>query len=466
MFMTDISKDALEKSFVAKVVVVIKNSLGGISSFITNSFTYKAFNKSRSITTITDIISSSKILNLFRVSADGYSVSFFLFLLLLFFSGLFPTMVVVFLALFVMVFALFEKDFHVTLKKTKPIFTDVLIAFYMLNLILGLYLSKDPSKFNVFLVYIVFVGLYFTIRYFISSKRKMVLSVSYFTLSGIFICLFGVYQYLTGSYQTTTWTDTQLFSDIEGRIYSTFQNPNVFGEYLLFLIPVSLAMVIISKQMIHKIIYGGALALSLICLILTYSRGCWLGLLGGLAIFVLLLYKKFLVPFVALSPFAILMIPKNILNRFQSIGNLKDGSTAFRVYVWRGTVAMLENIWPIGAGIGTKSFESAYAPYAYADIMAPHSHSLYFHLLSETGIFGILVFIALCYFIIRQLLMVFKHSKDRSLQILAVAFVAGFISFLIQGFFFITFYNYRMYMLFFAIVSLSASLYSVAEEKV
>jgi putative inorganic carbon (HCO3(-)) transporter len=223
-------------------------------------------------------------------------------------------------------------------------------------------------------------------------------------------------------------------------------------------------MVIISKQRIHKIVYGGALALSLVCLVLTYSRGCWLGLIGGLAIFTILLYKRFLIPLVALSPLALLLMPQNILNRFESIGNLKDGSTAFRVYVWRGTVSMLEKIWPIGTGIGTKSFEMAYAPYAYANIMAPHSHSLYFHLLSETGIFGILVFILLCYFIIRQLFMIFKHSKDRALQILAIAFVAGFVSFLIQGFFDNTFYNYRMYMLFFAIVSLSGSLYAIAEE--
>jgi O-antigen ligase len=364
-----------------------------------------------------------------------------------------------------MLFALLESDFKVNLATTKSIFTDVLIACYLINLILGLYLSTDPLKYNIFLVYFVFVGQYFAIRYFISSKRKMLLSVSYFTLSGIFVCLYGLYQYATGSYETTTWTDTQLFSDISGRIYSTFQNPNVFGEYLLFLIPISLAMVIISKQLLHKIIYGGALALSLVCLILTYSRGCWLGLIGGLFIFVLLLYKRYLIPFIALSPFAIFVIPQNILNRFQSIGNLKDGSTAFRVYVWRGTVSMLEKIWPIGAGIGNKSFEAAYAPYAYADIMAPHSHSLYFHILSETGLFGILVFILLCYFIIRQLLMVYKHTKDRALQVLAIAFVSGFVSFLIQGFFDNTFYNYRMYMLFFAIVGLSGSLYCISEEK-
>ena len=147
-----------------------------------------------------------------------------------------------------------------------------------------------------------------------------------------------------------------------------------------------------------------------------------------------------------------------------SIGNLKDGSTAFRVYVWRGTVKMLQKLWPTGVGLGSYSFEAAYAPFAYDSIMAPHSHSLYFHQLSETGVFGFIVFILLAFFTLKQLFMVYKRPKTKELGVLAVAFISGFVSFLIQGFFDNTFYNYRMYMLFFALLSLASSLFAVGEE--
>ncbi len=461
LFMTDLGVKAWQESLIYKLLCGIGKFFCLVNDAITQSVTVRTFKKWFVKTTVSDIIATSKILQWFRISSKGYSFAFLIFLMLLFLAGILPTMAVVGMVVLTIGFAFFESDFKQNLSRTKPIFTDVLVGFYLISLLWGLYLSKDPGKFQIFLVYFAFVGLYYGVRYFVSTQRRLVLSISYFTLSGIFVCGYGFLQYLTGSYETTTWTDTQLFSDISGRIYATFQNPNVFGEYLLFLIPLALAMFLIAKETLHKVVYGGCLLAAGACLILTYSRGCWLGLIAGMGLFLLLLYKKTLIPLFFVAPFSIFVIPDNIINRFMSIGNLKDGSTAFRVYVWRGTVDMLKKLWPTGAGLGNYSFEVSYAPFAYMDIMAPHSHSLYFHLLSETGLFGFLVFILLAYFILRQLFLVYKNPKSREMQILAIALVSGFVSFLIQGFFDNTFYNYRMYMLFFALLSLAASLYAV-----
>ena len=465
LFMTDIPNSDWEDSLIYKLIEKFRTLFSAISQGITHSVTWRAIHNIFVRTTVPQIIEGSAILHFFGISSEGYSLSFLAFLFLLFMAGILPTMAVVALALMTLLFTLFETNFQKNTIQTKPIVTDALVGLYLISLIWGLYLSKDPGKFQIFLVYFVFVGLYYGVRYFVSTQRRLVLSVSYFTLSGICVCGFGFLQYFTGSYETTTWTDTQLFSDISGRIYSTFQNPNVFGEYLLFLVPLALAMVLITKNRFHKLVYGVCLLSSLICLILTYSRGCWLGLIAGMGLFLLLLYRKALIPLFLAAPFAVFVMPENILKRFMSIGNLKDGSTAFRVYVWRGTVDMLKKLWPTGTGIGNYSFEVSYAPFAYMDIMAPHSHSLYFHLLSETGIFGFLTFLCLVYYILRQLFLVYKHLKNRELQILSVALISGFVSFLIQGFFDNTFYNYRMYMLFFALLSLAAALYAVGGDK-
>ncbi len=465
LFMTDLNTEAWRSSKTAAVLKKLASWIGAVGNFLSQCVTVRFWKRCVCVTTVPEIIGSSKILNWCSVSGEGYRFSFLIFLLLLFLAGILPTMAVVALSLITLVLAFFEQDFSTNLSKIKPIVTDLLVGFYLISLVFALCLSKDPGKYQIFLVYFVFVGLYYGVRYYVSTERRLILSVSYFTLSGIFVCGFGFLQYLSGSYETTTWTDTQLFSDISGRIYSTFQNPNVFGEYLLFLIPLALAMMLIAKKALHKVVYGGCLFAALACLILTYSRGCWLGLIAGMGIFLLLLYKKTLIPLFFLAPFSIFVIPQNILNRFMSIGNLKDGSTAFRVYVWRGTVDMLKKLWPTGAGLGNYSFEVAYAPFAYMDIMAPHSHSLYFHLLSEMGIFGFLVFVLLAYFIIRQLFLVYKHPKSGEIKILSVALISGFVSFLIQGFFDNTFYNYRMYMLFFALLSLSGALYAVGGAK-
>ena len=461
LFMTDFDTTQWENSFSCKLLCKLRQFIAWFQKLLTGSFTYRAIHKRCQTTSVSEIIKSSKILNRCRISGEGYSFAFLIFLMLLFLAGILPTMAVVALVVLALGFSLLESKFRDNLTQNKPIFTDILIGFYLIALVLGLWLSIDPGKYQIFLVYFAFVGFYYVVRYFVSTERRLLLSISFFTLSGIFVCGFGLLQFLTGKYQTTTWTDTSLFTDIAGRIYSTFQNPNVFGEYLLFLVPLSLAMFLISKEKLHKTIYGICCAASIICMILTYSRGCWLGLIAGMGLFILLLYKKALIPIGMLAPFSIFLLPDSILNRFMSIGNLEDSSTAYRVYIWRGTVKMLEKYWPIGAGLGTHSFEVAYAPFALPAITAPHSHSLYFHLMTEAGIFALLTFVVLMYVILRQLFLVYKHPKNREMQILSIALVSGFVSFLIQGFFDNTFYNYRMYMLFFALLSLAASLYVV-----
>ncbi len=465
LFMNDLPTKAFQESKTAKLMEKIAQFFGWISHLITGSFTYRALKKCCSKTTVTEIAGTSKILKWFRVDSSGYSFSFLIFLMVLFLAGILPTMAVVALCLMALMFAFLESNFQNNLKQMKPIITDLFIGLYLIVLLYGLWISKSPDKLRIFLVYFVFVGLYYVVRYFVSTPRRLIMSVSYFTLSGIVVCAFGYLQYITGSYETTTWTDTRLFSDIEGRIYSTFQNPNVFGEYLLFLIPLALAMCIIAKEKFHKIVYGGCTVAALGCLILTYSRGCWLGLIAGLGLFMVLLYRKALIPVILAAPFSLLVIPQNILNRFMSIGNLKDNSTAYRVYIWRGTVDMLGKLWPTGVGLGNYSYEVSYAPFAYNAIMAPHSHSLYFHQLSETGIFGFIVFILLAFYTLKQLFMVYKRPKSKELQVLAVALISGFSAFLIQSFFDNTFYNYRIYMFFFAFLSIAASLFAVGEEE-
>ena len=57
-----------------------------------------------------------------------------------------------------------------------------------------------------------------------------------FTAGAVASGLYGLFQYFSGMVNTT-WTDTALFDDIQLRVYSTFANPNVYGEFLLIALP-------------------------------------------------------------------------------------------------------------------------------------------------------------------------------------------------------------------------------------
>lgn len=89
-----------------------------------------------------------------------------------------------------------------------------------------------------------------------------------------------------------------------------------------------------------------------VCMILTFSRGAWLGLLFAGLVFVLLLNPRLLLlaPFVMVALYFVL--PDTVISRFTSIGNLTDNSTSYRVYIWIGVLAMLKDYWLCGIGPG------------------------------------------------------------------------------------------------------------------
>ena len=52
-------------------------------------------------------------------------------------------------------------------------------------------------------------------------------------LAGGVVALLGVGQYVLGATGDAAWVDSDMFSSVTIRVYSTLQNPNVLAEYLI-----------------------------------------------------------------------------------------------------------------------------------------------------------------------------------------------------------------------------------------
>ncbi len=272
---------------------------------------------------------------------------------------------------------------------------------------------------------------------------------------GVLVSLYGFYQALFPEKFRNVWTDTDMFSSIAFRVYSTLENPNVLGEYFLLVIPLGAALLLTAKTWPRRILWLLGCGIMGVCLILTYSRGCYLGLLFAAAIFLVLLDRRFLVVgivAIALSP---LYLPESVLSRFTSIGNMGDTSTSYRVYIWMGTLAMLKDYWLCGLGPGTEAFNVIYPKYAYNAITAPHSHNLYLQLVCDTGICGLAVFVLLMIGFYRMMFTAIAQETDRSAKIFQIAGVSGVSGFLLQSMTDYTFYNYRVMLLFWVMLGLS-----------
>ncbi|MDD3570919.1 MAG: O-antigen ligase family protein [Lachnospiraceae bacterium] len=287
----------------------------------------------------------------------------------------------------------------------------------------------------------------------IESKRQVKILLFLMVCVGVLVALYGFYQYMFQDKFGGVWVDTEMFEGMF-RVYSTFANPNVLGEYFLLIIPLAVACFFITKPLIMKLFYLGATGAMLLCLILTYSRGCYIGILVAAAIFLVLLDKRFIfLGFIGLllMPF---VLPETILNRFMSIGNMEDSSTSYRVYIWMGTIAMLKDYWFSGVGPGQAAYNLVYPVYGYNGISAPHAHNTYLQIMCDSGIIGIIAFFVIIYQYFKALFCSYLKEADKTARILTIGAMAAVAGFLVQSLFDYTFYNYRVMLLLWAVIGM------------
>lgn len=304
------------------------------------------------------------------------------------------------------------------------------------------------------LLTIAFVLFFFVLTGSITEKKTLHRVLWGLLASGVLVALYGFFQCAFPERYRSVWTDTDMFSSITFRAYSTLENPNVLGEYFLLVIPLGAALLLTAKTRPRRLLALGACGIMGVCLILTYSRGCYLGLLLAAAMFLVLLDRRFLIVGIIAVALCPLYLPESVLARFASIGNMGDTSTSYRVYIWMGTLAMLKDYWFCGIGPGTDAFNLVYPDYAYNAITAPHSHNLFLQITCDTGVCGLLVFLLLIVSFYRMMFTAIHAEGDRTMRLYQIAGVSAVTGFLAQSMTDYTFYNYRVLLLFWALLAL------------
>lgn len=337
---------------------------------------------------------------------------------------------------------------------------DLVITIFTIMTLFGGLISPNASgSLKAALIYTVFLFGYFLCANLVRTK-EMLNKCLFGLMASLFgVSAFGVAQYVFGL-GATTWHDTSLFSDIEGRVVSTFENPNVLAEYLIMLIPLAFALMLTSEKHSSRSAAFVTLCTSTLCLVFTWSRGAWLGFLFS-AVIMLIMYSKnvfaFILSGIALLPFLPFVLPDSIINRFTSIGNLADTSTSYRVNIWSGVMRMLKDYWFSGIGTGNPAFTEVYPAYSLSGIeSAPHSHNLFLQIITEHGIIVLLLFLLIIFFY-AQSVFTFNKYEPTGKKYIPVAMMCGIFAVLVQGLTDYVWYNYRVYLIFWIIIGLTTA---------
>lgn len=327
------------------------------------------------------------------------------------------------------------------------------ILIYALSAIISM---NVVTSLKISLLIISFILFYFVSVNSIENKKQLNIMIAIFVITGLVVSLYGIYQYMFGgSFASSSYVDKEMFEDISTRITGTFDNPNVMGEYLLFIIPLAITYLFNLKGLVKKIVAFSIIVIMTISLALTYSRGCYLGLIASVGVFLLLINLKFIILFLAGILAVPFVLPSSIINRFTSIGNTGDSSTSYRISIWKGAIDMIKDYWYRPIGQGTVAFNSIYPFYSYSGVGAEHTHNLFLQIIIETGILGVISFIGILFKFYQTLCHGLKVSNDKEISVCMIAFISGMTGFLIQSLFDNTWYNNRIILIFWIFIALA-----------
>lgn len=346
---------------------------------------------------------------------------------------------------------------------------DAAIFILMLTYLFGGIVTRGgrASLYSA-LCYATLMMIYFMVANLVRTQEAMQRLTDVLIGSCVLVALGGLWQHFFGNV-AVAYLDVSLFSDLGGRVYATWENPNMLAEHLILILPLILCRVANSKRLLRGFGHVLCFAIVIACLVFTWSRGAWLGALISLVIFLLCLsHRSFSYALLAAIPAAALIpfVPERIVRRFVSIGTLSDSSVLYRLNLWQGVKNMLSDHWMSGVGVGENAFCTVYSRYALPGIeSAMHSHSLYLQLICYFGLIGGIIFLAALLLWLRRALEYYRYGEWREPRLMILGGVAGALALLVMGLFDDVFYNYRIFFLFWTVLGMVTAQLRIGEDR-
>lgn len=236
---------------------------------------------------------------------------------------------------------------------------------------------------------------------------------------------------------------------IAGRIKGLFENSNDLALHLVTMIPIAIVLGISKRDPFRKLIYLGTAALMVGAVVVTYSRGGFLGLVAAGLILVRRLGRKNRVGTTVAMVFAVIMFlalaPGAYSGRLSSIFNSSadlTGSSSQRNEVLKRSFWVALRHPVLGVGIGNFRHHSP---------RNLETHNAYTQVASEMGLAAMVIYILFLVHPLRRLRLIENESyskPERSrFYYLSVGLQASLVGFMVSSFFGAVAYQWYVYYL-------------------
>ena len=241
---------------------------------------------------------------------------------------------------------------------------------------------------------------------------------------------------------------------------------NTAGYVFAMSIPLALG-VTMSGSFLWRSLAGGSLVGQVGALLLTYSRGAWLGCAAGVLSFIIAARKwKYLAVIVGLAAGCLLLSP-SLQERFRSLSAPGvDKSLASRGIIVTNSLKIGWEHPLLGIGYGRGRFKDALRPHLKGTPEAKdavHAHNVYADIFAGTGIIGLLAFVwLLATTLVRVIATAGRQSGSAS--VLGFALAGSWIAAIVTGIGDIPFYHHETRIFFFTLLGV-AQLYQLSGGK-
>lgn len=335
-------------------------------------------------------------------------------------------------------------------------------------------LSLDPYTTRLVLIKIASLIVYFAAALaFTDSPRRLRILVRTVTIFGFMLALLGLIQYFTSP--TTIYWVRELPTSTP---FGPFINRHHFAGYMELALALPLGLLFSGAvERDKRLLYGFAVAIMGIALIMTNSRGgiisffaevCFLAAVsgfwrkegaaeesarGGRALRAVVRVGLALGLVITLFVGVVLLGGESVLSRFVGTVNTEDPTTG-RAHFWSMTLDIIRDHPLVGAGLG--AFGLAYTRYDTRNglFRLEQAHNDYLQVLADAGIVG-----AICglFFLIMLFRMGFqrRETEDKFRRGVAMGALAGCFAVLVHSFFDFTLHTTSNALLFLMLATLA-----------
>ena len=253
------------------------------------------------------------------------------------------------------------------------------------------------------------------------KDKKDILHLLYAILAGIFVVNF-----YTGK-QVVDFRGIQSRVKIKGTF--VFLGPNEVAAFINQYMMILIALFFSVKQKVLKGVLGFLIFSNLNCIIFLFSRAAYVATWLGLVFFGLIRKRILLIPLIAILIGWTVFLPPDVQQRITMTvtesGEL-ESSAQTRIIVW-------EQSWELF--LQNPAFGVGFHVFRELGKAAGDTHNIYFKILVEQGVVGLIIFLSVCLVFIKEGWRLYKNGDDELSKALGIGFVPCVIVMMVNNLF-------------------------------